>query len=614
MALLVGERVSPLKGGLGKLCLPKQGGPFGCPPRAMARCMDPIKSTLQTTEGCHATPINWERAARVVQNLRGRIFRATRQGDDTATRHLQRLLLSSRSCRLLAAREEMDPCYHFSYHAILRDGMPPNKGETPIQRSDPPRKVFPASGEPLPPFPPQEGLSLSLERRLLALVNAVEGTTLARWGYQDQPSSLTSRCMQSIVRHALEPEWEARGERGVYGPRPGRSCHDALATLSSLACSLQSEWVVTGNLSPLLLGKGEVVRKIAPFPRADVVKRWLEWRSMVENPFRGERVGGGRDRVIQPLSPLLGTIFLHGLEGALACPQAVSADSRVSGKSGGGVDHPSPPEWGLHGKQTHAYIRDKERFVVLCPSRGEALRLARVARGWVGGRVASLPAERIRVERLVDGIDFLHVHIRCFPPPPQQRGKGEAHFAGYAHPPKQGRGGGPFGEGLGVARGGSFQLRLSPSREAVSRLRDRLLGVWNRSRGKGVVYPIRQLNPYVLRWSSYFRHYDSADSFRSLDNWMLQRAVRYAKRAHPKKGWCWIKERYFLSTHPSQPSQGWVLRHGGESLRKFQWMGLSSYCPIPPPYSVDDPTPPPLQPKKGCFFPFPLPPKTNPTG
>jgi RNA-directed DNA polymerase len=42
---------------------------------------------------------------------------------------------------------------------------------------------------------------------------------------------LMDRCHQQRVRHALEPEWEARFEPRSYGFRPGRSCQDAIAAI-----------------------------------------------------------------------------------------------------------------------------------------------------------------------------------------------------------------------------------------------------------------------------------------------------------------------------------------------------------------------------------------------
>jgi RNA-directed DNA polymerase len=47
--------------------------------------------------------------------------------------------------------------------------------------------------------------------------------------------TVTDRVMQAIVKNALEPYWEARFEPASYGFRPGRSCHDAIAKIFSIA-------------------------------------------------------------------------------------------------------------------------------------------------------------------------------------------------------------------------------------------------------------------------------------------------------------------------------------------------------------------------------------------
>jgi RNA-directed DNA polymerase len=39
---------------------------------------------------------------------------------------------------------------------------------------------------------------------------------------------VVDRCLQSMVKNALEPAWEAKFEGTSYGFRPGRGCHDAI--------------------------------------------------------------------------------------------------------------------------------------------------------------------------------------------------------------------------------------------------------------------------------------------------------------------------------------------------------------------------------------------------
>ena len=43
--------------------------------------------------------------------------------------------------------------------------------------------------------------------------------------------TLHERARQTLVRQALEPEWEAKLSAHFYGVRPGRSCWDAVAAV-----------------------------------------------------------------------------------------------------------------------------------------------------------------------------------------------------------------------------------------------------------------------------------------------------------------------------------------------------------------------------------------------
>ena len=42
---------------------------------------------------------------------------------------------------------------------------------------------------------------------------------------------MDDRALQTLVKLALEPEWEARFEPNSYGFRAGRSCHDAIEAI-----------------------------------------------------------------------------------------------------------------------------------------------------------------------------------------------------------------------------------------------------------------------------------------------------------------------------------------------------------------------------------------------
>ncbi|MGC1952433.1 MAG: reverse transcriptase/maturase family protein, partial [Gammaproteobacteria bacterium] len=47
--------------------------------------------------------------------------------------------------------------------------------------------------------------------------------------------TIEDRCVQTMVKNALEPFWEARFEGVSYGFRSGRGCHDAIEKIFRLA-------------------------------------------------------------------------------------------------------------------------------------------------------------------------------------------------------------------------------------------------------------------------------------------------------------------------------------------------------------------------------------------
>jgi RNA-directed DNA polymerase len=61
--------------------------------------------------------------------------------------------------------------------------------------------------------------------------------------------TVTDRVMQAIVKNALEPYWEVRFEPSTYGFRPGRSCHDAIAKIFSIARpNKRKKWVLDADI------------------------------------------------------------------------------------------------------------------------------------------------------------------------------------------------------------------------------------------------------------------------------------------------------------------------------------------------------------------------------
>jgi RNA-directed DNA polymerase len=86
------------------------------------------------------------------------------------------------------------------------------------------------------------------------------------------------RALQTFVKLALEPEWEARFEPNSYGFRPGRSSHDAIEAIFT-AISHKAKYVLDADISKCFdrINQEALVKKVNSSPTLRrQLKAWLK--------------------------------------------------------------------------------------------------------------------------------------------------------------------------------------------------------------------------------------------------------------------------------------------------------------------------------------------------
>jgi RNA-directed DNA polymerase len=457
--------------------------------------------------------INWRKANRTVRNLRHRIFRAAQEGTLNKVRSLQKLMLKSYSNRLVSVRRvaQINAGKNTPGVDKLVIKTPAARGRMvdilahyTLWKAKPARRVY---------IPKTNG-----KLRPLGIPVIVD------------------RCLQAMVKNALEPAWEARFEGSSYGFRPGRSCHDAIEKIYGLARPNKTKkWVLDADIRGAFdhISHDYLLKAIGAVPGKELIKQWLKTGYVEHGAFHATEQGTPQGGVA---SPLLANIALHGMEEAIG----VTYDYRGQ----------------LIGKR--AVVRYADDFVCFCETREDAEQVQKILVEWLKERGLALSEEKTRIVHLTEGFDFLGFNIRHYPAPQTSRT--------------------------------GWKLLIKPSKESVQDVQRKLKDQWDKVQGTNVQSVLTKLNPIIRGWANYFRTAVAKEIFSSLDRWMFYKADRYTRRMHPKKPKDWRHRKYW-GRFQLERLDPWVFgdKQTGGHVLKFSWFPIERHILVKGRASPDDP-------------------------
>jgi RNA-directed DNA polymerase len=89
---------------------------------------------------------------------------------------------------------------------------------------------------------------------------------------------MIDRCVQAMLKYALEPSWEARFEGCSYGFRPGRGCQEASEKMYKLARRHSRwKWIVDADIKGAFdhISHEDLLATIGRVPGWELIKQWL---------------------------------------------------------------------------------------------------------------------------------------------------------------------------------------------------------------------------------------------------------------------------------------------------------------------------------------------------
>jgi RNA-directed DNA polymerase len=353
------------------------------------------------------------------------------------------------------------------------------------------------------------------------------------------------RTAQGALKLVLEPIFEAEFHSCSYGFRPKRRAHDAIAEIHQFT-SRSYEWVVEADIEacfdeishPALMDR--VRRRVGDKRVLVLVKAFLRSGILGEDGQRRNTATGTPQGGI--LSPLLANVALSVLDDYFA--------EHWQANSGTTYQRTKRRRAGL---ANYKLVRYADDFVVLVSgSQAHAHALREEVAAVLAPMGLRLSKAKTKVCHIDEGFDFLGFHIQ------RRHKRGTAKRVVYTY----------------------------PSKKALAAIIDRVRALTSRSSHPTLAVLLRQLNPVLQGWYTYFRYGVSKATFGYLDQYTWRRVVRWLRKRHPRTKWAALMRRHL---------PGWQPTEDGVTLFDPQKVTVSRYryraTNIPAPWARTTPGP-----------------------
>lgn len=370
--------------------------------------------------------------------------------------------------------------------------------------------------------------------------------------------TIKDRAKQTLVKFALEPEWEAVFEAESYGFRPGRCCQDAVENIFTCVRSTP-KYVLNADIVKCfdrinhdeLLNKLDstsiIENQIRAWLKADIMTLYANRQKEVISPKVGTPQGGA-------ISPLLANIALHGLGDHLKQWYANSA-------------YPNNRQRKEQRAKELGFIRYADDFVIICRQLAALEDAKVITETWLLQMGLTLNETKTQIKRTTEGLVFLGFNI------------------------------------ILINRNGKYRCRIHIARSNKSRLLEKIRVIVRTNKASSSYVLIKKLAPVIIGWGNYFQYAECSKEFQRMDHaiygqlraWVFRKKAQGMNRQK-------LKEKYFPSGNTytyegKKHEDNWVLTGqtklktgliDKEYLPKLSWISSKKFVKVKGKASIYD--------------------------